>query len=104
MMTTPISIHPSTTPPARPASEGIEGPDRGFPAPPPERTWHNASAVGSLGGSFLRESPERERPEDDEAVITAVLPAVTHRSARERPEDDEVIPTYTSQAACRSVR
>jgi len=104
MMTTPTSIPSSTTPPARPAFEGIEGADRGFPAPPPERTRHNTSAVGGLGGSVVRWSPGRERPEDDEAVITAVLTTVTHRSERERPEDDEVIPTYTSEPACRSVR
>ena len=103
MMTTPISIHPSTTPPARPASEGIEGPDRGFPAPPLKRARHSASPVEYDESSPRRWGPERERPEDDEAVITAVLAAVSHRSFRERPEDDEVILTYTSEPACRRV-
>jgi hypothetical protein len=103
-MTTPTSIHPSTTPLAQPASQEIEGTDRGLPAPPLEQPRHNTSPVGNLGSSLSRWSPERERPEDDEAVITAVLATVIHRSVRERPEDDEVIPTYTSEPACRSVR
>jgi hypothetical protein len=104
MMSTATSIHPSTTPPAQPVFQGIEGTDRGFRTPPLKRTRDNASPVGDLGGFLSRWSPERERPEDDEAVITAVLATVTHRSSRERPEDDEVIPTYTSEPACRPTR
>jgi len=104
MMTTATSIHPSTTPPAPSASQGIGGTVGGPQAPPREQPRHSTSPVGDRTGSRSRWSPERERPEDDEAVITAVLATVTHRSLRERPEDDEVVPTYTSEPACRSVR
>jgi hypothetical protein len=103
-MTTTTSIHPGTTPPAQPAFQEIEGTDRGFPAPPLKRARHSASPVEYDERSPHRWGPERERPEDDEAVITAVLATVTHRWPRERPEDDEVILTYTSEPACRHVR
>ncbi|MFF0904940.1 UNVERIFIED_CONTAM: hypothetical protein RF653_14800 [Kocuria sp. CPCC 205316] len=104
MTTTATSIHSGSTPPAQPAPQEIEGTVRGFPAQLLERTRHGASPVEKVGRSPHRWSPERERPEDDEAVITAVLAAVPHRSFRERPEDDEVILTYTSEPACRRVR
>jgi hypothetical protein len=102
-MTTVTSIHSGTTPPAHSAPQGIEGTVRRFPAPPLERTQHGASPVGTGGRPPSRWSPERERPEDDEAVITAVWATVTHHSFRERPEDDEVILTYTVEPACRHV-
>jgi hypothetical protein len=103
MTTTATSIHSGSTPPAQPAPQKIEGSLRVFPAQPLERTRHGASPFENAGHSPRRWSPERERPEDDEAVITAVLAAVSHRSFRERPEDDEVILTYTSEPACRRV-
>lgn len=103
-MTTTTSIHSGSTPPAQLAPQEIEGTVRGFPARPLGQTWRGASPVGTVGRSPSRWSSEPERPEDDEAVITAVLAAVTHRSPRERPEDDEVILTYTSEPACRHVR
>lgn len=99
-MTTATSIHSGTTPPAQTAPQGGEGTVRRFPAQPLERTQHGASPVGSGGRPPSRWSSDRERPEDDEAVITAVWAAVTHRSFRERPEDDEVILTYTTEPAC----
>lgn len=104
MMSATTSIHPSTTASAQPVFQGIKGTDRGLQSLPPQRTRHSTSPIGSLGDSFSWWGPERERPEDDEAVITAVLATVTHRSSRERPEDDEVIPTYTSEPACRPTR
>lgn len=103
-MTTATTIHSGPTPPARPAPQGTEGPVRVFPAHPLAQTPQGASPGEEVGRPPSRWSPERERPEDDEAVVTAVLAAVAHRSVRERPEDDEVILTYTSEPACRRVR
>lgn len=97
-MTTAPSIHSGTTPPARPAPQEIDGTSRAT------RTGPTDLGVENLRRSPHRWSAERERPEDDEAVITAVLATVTHRSFRERPEDDEVILTYTSEPACRHMR
>ena len=102
-MTTATSIHSGSTPPAQLAPE-IEGTVRGIQPQPLERTRHGASPVENVGRSPSRRSPERERPEDDEAVITAVLTTVARRSVRERPEDDEVVVTYTSEPACRRMR
>jgi hypothetical protein len=103
-MTTSTPIHPSTTSPARPAFAESPDAERGFPALPLDQLRHGTSRVGDLGRRLSRWSPERERPEDDEAVVTAVSVTVTHRSGRERPEDDEVIPAYTREPACRSAR
>lgn len=95
-MTTVTSTHSGTAPPA---PQGIEGTVRRFPGQP----QHGATTIGNGGRRPSRWSPERERPEDDEALVTAVPAAVTHRSFRERPEDDEVILTYTVEPACRRV-
>jgi hypothetical protein len=103
-MTTATSIHSGPTPPAQPVAQEVEGTVGGFQPQPLEQTRHGASPVESLGRSPGRWGPGRERPEDDEAVVTAVLATVTHRSPRERPEDDEVFLTYTSEPACRHVR
>lgn len=103
-MTTATDIHPRSAPSAQPAPQGIEATVREVPAQPLEQARPGASPAGNAGHSPSRWSPERERPEDDEAVITAVLAAVTHRSFRERPEDDEVVITYTSELACPRVR
>ncbi|MFF0989875.1 hypothetical protein [Kocuria nitroreducens] len=100
-MTTAPSIHSRSTPPAPQQSEGTV---RGFRAHTLEQTRHGASSAENVGRPPSRRSAERERPEDDEAVITAVLATVIHRSTRERPEDDEVILTYTSEPACRHRR
>ncbi len=102
-MTTVTSTRSGTTPPAPSAPQGIEGTVRRFPAQPLEPTRHGASPIGNGGRRPSRWSPERERPEDDEALVTAVLATVTHRSFRERPEDDEVVLTYTIEPACRRV-
>lgn len=102
-MTTATSIHSGSTPPAQLAPEK-EGTVQEIQAQPLEQTRHGAAPVENIWRSPSRWSPERERPEDDEAVITAVLAAVTRRSLRERPEDDEVLVTYTSEPACRHVR
>lgn len=103
-MTTATSIHPGPTPPAQLTPQKIEGIVRGLQGQPLEQTRHGASPVEGVRRSASPWSPERERPEDDEAVITAVQVTVTHRSFRERPEDDEVALTYTSEPACRHVR
>jgi hypothetical protein len=100
-MITATSIHTGSTPPAPPETEGAVA---GLQVQSLGQARHSTPPVGDVGGSPSRRSPERERPEDDEAVITAVLAAVTHRSARERPEDDEVVLTYTREPACRHVR
>lgn len=100
-MTTTTSIHFGPTPAATPEVEGAVG---GLRLRPLEQTRHSTSPLGGVGGSRGRRNPERERPEDDEAVVTAVLVAATRRSFGERPEDDEVIPTYTSEPACRHAR
>jgi hypothetical protein len=104
MTTTATSIHTGSTPPAQLAPQDVESTVRGLRAQPLEQTRHGASPVENVGHPPSRRSPERERPEDDEAVLTAVPATVTHRSFRERPEDDEVVLTYTSEPACRSVR
>lgn len=103
-MTTATSIHSGSTPPAQLAPQKTGSAVRGFQVQPLEQTRHGAAAAASAWRPSSHWSPERERPEDDEAVITAVLAAVSHRSPRERPEDDEVALTYTSEPACRHVR
>lgn len=103
-MTTATSIQSGPTPPAQLTPQKIEGTVRGFQGQPLEHTRHGASPVENVRRSSSRWSPERERPEDDEAFISAVLVTVTHRSFRERPEDDEVTLTYTTEPACRHVR
>ena len=100
-MTTTTSTHTGSTPPAPPE---IEDTVAGLQVRSLGQARHSTAPVGDVGSSPRRRSPERERPEDDEAVITAVLVAVTHRSARERPEDDEVVLTYTREPACRHGR
>lgn len=102
-MTTTTSIHSGSTPPAQPAPRTIGTTHRGIQVLPREQARHGAAPAESAGRPFGRRSSERERPEDDEAVITAVPAAVSHRSSRERPEDDEVVLTYTSEPACRHV-
>ncbi|GEO96945.1 hypothetical protein [Kocuria turfanensis] len=97
-MTTAPSIHSASTPPAPPAPQEVDGTVRAFRTRTTGRTRPDVSPAGDL------RRPERERPEDDEAVITAVLATVTHRSFRERPEDDEVVLTYTSEPACPHTR
>ncbi|GGG45838.1 hypothetical protein GCM10011374_05200 [Kocuria dechangensis] len=104
MTTTATSIHTGPIPPAQLALQEIEGTLRGLRAHPLEQTRHGASPVENLGHVPGRRSPERERPEDDEAVLIAVPATVAHRSFRERPEDDEVVLTYTSEPACRRMR
>ncbi|MEX5299537.1 hypothetical protein RCG67_12260 [Kocuria sp. CPCC 205292] len=99
-MTTTTSIHFGSTPSAPPETEGPGG----LQLRPLEQTWPSTPPVTGVGGSPSPRSRERERPEDDEAVVTAVLAAVTRRAFGERPEDDEVILTYTSEPACRRVR
>lgn len=100
-MTTATSIHSGTTTPAPPAPQTIESTVRGLQVQPLEPTRRGAAPAENAGRPPGRRGAERERPEDDEAVITAVLAAVSHRSSRERPEDDEVVLTYTSEPACR---
>ncbi|MUN64611.1 hypothetical protein GMA12_15915 [Kocuria sediminis] len=96
-MTTAPRVHSGSIPPAPPEIDGTVPASR-------SRTRPGASPVETLRRSPSRWRPERERPEDDEAVITAVMATVTHRSFRERPEDDEVVLTYTSEPACRRTR
>ncbi|MGQ1838698.1 hypothetical protein ACT4S2_09590 [Kocuria turfanensis] len=103
-MTTAPSIHSASIPPAPPAPQEADGAVRAFRTGTMGRTRPDASPVGDLRRSPSPGRPERERPEDDEAVITAVLATVTHRSFRERPEDDEVVLTYTSEPACPHTR
>ncbi|KUG57272.1 hypothetical protein AVL61_14170 [Kocuria rosea subsp. polaris] len=103
-MTTTTSIHFGSTPTAPPEIEGpIEGPG-GLQLRPLEQSRPSTPPVTGVGGSPSPWSRERERPEDDEAVVTAVLAAATRRAFGERPEDDEVILTYTSEPACRRMR
>ncbi|GAA1770164.1 hypothetical protein [Kocuria aegyptia] len=103
-MTTTTTIHSGSTPPASMAPQEIASTVGGLRPQPLEQRRYGASPVENLVRAPGRWSPERERPEDDEAVVTAVLDAVIHRSLRERPEDDEVFLTYTSEPACRRVR
>lgn len=103
-MTTATSIHSGPTPPAQPVPQEIEGTVGGFRKQSWEQALHGTSPVETLGRSPGGWSRGRERPEDDEAVVTAVPATVTHGSARERPEDDEVVLTYTSEPACRRMR
>jgi hypothetical protein len=100
-MTTAPSIHSGSTPPAPPAPPENDGTIR---TRAPGQARPVASPVENLGRAPSRWGAERERPEDDEAVITAVPATVTHHSFRERPEDDEVVLTYTSEPACRRMR
>ena len=76
-MTTTTSIHSGSTPPAPPTiGTGV----RGFQVLPREQTRPGAAPAGSAGRPPGRRSSERERPEDDEVVLT-----------------------YTSESACRRV-
>ena len=79
-MTTTTSIHSGSTPPAPPAPQTIGTSVRGFQVLPREQTRRGAAPAESAGRPPGRGSSERERPEDDEVVLT-----------------------YTSEPACRHV-
>ncbi len=100
-MTTAASIHSAPTPPAPPAPLEVDGTVAASRPRSAGRVRSGAAPGEALRRAATRWGSERERPEDDEAVITAVRATVVHRSFRERPEDDEVVLTYTSEPACR---
>ncbi len=100
-MTTTTSIHLGSTPPAPPETDSTLG---GLRLPPLQQARPGTAPARGAGGSPSPWNPGRERPEDDEVVVTAVPVAGVRSAFGERPEDDEVTLAYTREPACRRTR